>query len=158
MMDWSGWALYGLVATTVLTSVMMSAQMTGVSRMDLPLMLGTVFTARPDRARLVGAGVHMVNGQAFALLYAAAFAQMGHAGWALGAGFGLVHGAAALTVIVPLLPGVHPRMASERGGPDLPTLEAPGWIALNYGRSTPVVTLVAHAAYGAILGGFLGPR
>ena len=26
---------------------------------------------------------------------------------------------------------------------------------LNYGRGTPLVTLVAHVAYGAIVGGFI---
>jgi len=38
-------------------------------------------------------------------------------------------------------------MASEQRGPE-PTraLEPPGVLALNYGRQTPVVTLVAHVA------------
>ena len=35
-----------------------------------------------------------------------------------------------------------------------PLLEQPGFLLLNYGRQTPVVTLVAHLAYGAIVGGF----
>jgi hypothetical protein len=35
-----------------------------------------------------------------------------------------------------------------------PLLEPPGFMLLNYGRSTPVVTLVAHMAYGALVGGF----
>ena len=43
-MDWAGWALYGLVATAVLTIVMMAAQLAGLTRMDLPLILGTVVT------------------------------------------------------------------------------------------------------------------
>ena len=77
----------------------------------------------------------------------------------MGAAFGLVHGVAALTVILPVLPGVHPRMASERSGPELrAVLEPPGPFGLNYGRQTPLFTLVAHVAYGALLGGFLGPR
>ena len=46
-------------------------------------------------------------------------------------------------------------MASELRGPE-PTkaLEPPGFLALNYGRRTPLVTLVAHAVYGLILGAF----
>ena len=32
-------------------------------------------------------------------------------------------------------------------------LEAPGFLMLNYGRATPLVNLIAHAAYGAIVGG-----
>jgi hypothetical protein len=157
--DWMGWATFGFVATVVLTAIMVGSQILGLSRMDLPLMLGTIFVESPDLARVVGFLIHLVNGQVFALLYAAAFALIGRATWWLGALFGLVHGLAALTVIVPLLPGVHPRMASERAGPELRTvLEPPGPLGLNYGRETPLFTLAAHAAYGALLGGFLGPR
>jgi hypothetical protein len=49
-------------------------------------------------------------------------------------------------------------MASERSGPRLDAvLEPPGLFALNYGRETPAVTLVAHIIYGALLGAFLTP-
>jgi hypothetical protein len=37
-------------------------------------------------------------------------------------------------------------------------LEPPGLLALNYGAGTPVVTLVAHLVYGAVLGLLLGAR
>src|SRR5436190_3772162 len=138
---------------------MVAGQLAGLSRMDLPYLLGTIVVEDPDRARIVGFLIHLVNGQVFALLYAAAFALIGRATWWLGAAFGLVHGLAALTIIVPLLPGIHPRMASERSGPELSTvLEPPGPLALNYGRQTAVFTIAAHVAYGAILGGFLTPR
>ena len=45
-------------------------------------------------------------------------------------------------------------MASELRGPT-PTrqLEPPGFLALHYGRRTPIVSIVAHMAYGAMLGG-----
>ena len=67
--------------------------------------------------------------------------------------FGLVHAVVALTVLIPLLPGVHPRMASERAGPDsTAVLEPPGLLALNYGVATPVVTVAAHLVYGVALG------
>jgi hypothetical protein len=157
-MDWAGWATFGFVATILLTGIMVLAQLAGFSRMDIPMMLGTVFVEEPDRARAVGTFVHLINGQLFAILYTAAFALIGWATWWLGAIFGLLHGVAALTLILPMLPGIHPRMASTRAGPDLSAvLEPPGPLALNYGVRTPVVTLVAHMAYGAILGGFLKP-
>jgi hypothetical protein len=54
-----------------------------------------------------------------------------------------------------LLPGLHPRMASEQQGPTvMRQLEPPGFLALNYGYQTPVSVLVAHLAYGGILGSF----
>jgi hypothetical protein len=159
LMDWAGWATFGFVATVLLTGIMVASQLLGLSRMDLPLMLGEFFVERPGRARIVGFFVHLLNGQIFALLYAAAFALIGRATWWMGGLFGLLHGLAALTVIVPLLPGVHPRMASERSGPELHTvLEPPGPLGLNYGRETPLFTLIAHVVYGVVLGGFLNPR
>jgi hypothetical protein len=35
-----------------------------------------------------------------------------------------------------------------------PLLETPGFLMLNYGASTPVVSTAAHVLYGAIVGGF----
>ena len=75
----------------------------------------------------------------------------------VGAVFGLAHAAVALTVLVPLLPGVHPRMASERAGPNsTAVLEPPGLFGVNYGKGTPLVALGAHVVYGIVLGLFIG--
>lgn len=156
-MDWLGWLTFGFVATAVLTGILVAAQLGRQTRMDLPTMLGTIFTADLDRARLPGIAVHFVNGQVFALFYASAFALIGRSGWLLGAAFGLVHGLLALTLIIPALPSIHPRMASERTGFEFAVLEPPALFAQNYGRRTVAVTLLAHVAYGAILGGFLKP-
>ena len=158
-MDWGGWATFGFGATVALTGLMVLAQVAGLTRMDIPTMLGTIFSDDVDRARVLGFLVHLVNGQLFALLYAGAFAALDMATWWLGALFGLFHGFVALLVMVPMLPGAHRRMASERDGPRLhAVLEPPGPFALNYGRETPLVTLAAHVLYGALLGVFLTPR
>ncbi|NKX56605.1 hypothetical protein [Arthrobacter mobilis] len=158
-MDWSGWALFGLLATSVLTVVMIGAQMAGLTRLDLPLVLGTLVTADPDKARVAGFFLHLAAGQGFALGYAATFALLGRSTWWLGALLGLLHVAVALTVILPLLPGVHPRMASQRAGPaSRSVLEPPGLLALNYGIQTPAVAVGAHLLYGAVLGLLLQAR
>jgi hypothetical protein len=93
-----------------------------------------------------------------ALLYAAFFHRFGFATWWLGALMGLAHAAFVLIVVLPLLPGGHPRMASDYHGPD-PThlLEPPGFLAMNYGYQTPLATVIAHLAYGMVLGGFYRP-
>jgi hypothetical protein len=156
--DWVGWATFGLIATAVLTAVMTGAQLAGLTRLDLPLLLGTIVTVDPDRARVAGFFIHLVNGQVFALFYAAVFAATDRAVWWNGAILGVIHGAVALLVLVPLLPGVHPRMASERGAPSTGSvLEPPGLLAVNYGRETPLVAMVAHVAYGVALGILLDP-
>jgi hypothetical protein len=149
--------VFGLVATTGLTATMIVAQLAGRTRLDLPLMLGTLTSEDPDRARVAGFVIHLIVGQVFALFYAAGFAALDRSGWLLGAVFGLAHAVVALTVLVPLLQGVHPRMASERAGPNsTAVLEPPGLFALNYGIATPMVALGAHVVYGAVLGMFLG--
>jgi hypothetical protein len=151
--DWTGWALFGLIATTALTAVMTIAQLAGLTRLDLPLLLGTMVTEDPDKARVAGFGMHLLVGQGFALGYAAVFALLGEATWWLGGLLGLLHVAVALTVLVPLLPGIHPRLASARAGrSSTAALEPPGLFILNYGRETPAVAVAAHLVYGIALG------
>lgn len=158
MIDWSGWMLFGVIATAALTAVLISAQLAGWTRLDLPLLLGSAFVTDHDRARVVGAAVHLAFGQAFALGYAAVFATVGSSPAWLGGVLGLLHGLVALGLIVPLLPAVHPRMLSERAGRSAPPgLEPPGPLASNYGRETPAVTLVAHLVFGVALALALTP-
>lgn len=147
--------LWGFVGTLVLTTVMSGSQALGYSRMSIPFMLGAMFTPSRDAAPVTGFGMHLVMGWLFAFLYAAGFESLGMATWWLGALGGLVHALVVLVALMPLLPSFHPRMASERRGPD-PTraLEPPGFLALNYGRRTPLVSILAHLTYGTILGAF----
>jgi len=145
-----GW---GLLATALLTLVMSASQGLGWSRISLPYMLGTIFSPRRDRALAIGSGLHAVIGLAVAVGYALVFEGWGEAGVVRGAVLGLFHGAFVLVVGMELLPAWHPRMASRHRGPT-PTrqLEPPGFLALNYGWATPLVTLLAHVLYGAVLG------
>ena len=95
-------------------------------------------------------------GLLFALAYGVVFAVVDDAGVLFGALLGLLHGLFASTALVNvLLPALHPRMGTGfTAAGSAPLLEPPGFLLLNYGRQTPVVTLVAHLAYGAIVGGF----
>lgn len=158
-MDWAGWALFGLVATTTLTAALIAAQLAGLTRLDLPLVLGALVAEDPDRARVVGFVIHLCAGQGFALGYTAVFALLHRATWWAGALLGMLHVGIALTVLLPLLPGVHPRMASQRAGPaSTAVLEPPGLFALNYGVQTPAVAAVVHVMYGVVLGLLLEPN
>jgi uncharacterized membrane protein YagU involved in acid resistance len=157
--NWGSWLLWGFVATVVLTTIMAGSQGLRLTRMNLPYMLGAMFTPSRDRAKLIGFGVHVLNGWLFSLLYVAAFHEWGRARWWLGAAIGFVHAAFVLTAGMRLLPGLHPRMASERQGPTvMRQLEPPGFLALNYGFQTPVSVLIAHLAYGIVLGVFYDMR
>jgi len=150
--------LWGFVATTVLTGLMAAAQGLGLSRVSIPFVLGTMVTADRDTAMVYGGLLHFVNGWVFAFGYIAIFDNLQRATWWIGALIGLLHALLVLLLLLPVLPDLHPRMASERHGPT-PTrlLQPPGFLGMNYGVQTPLVSIVAHLAYGAILGTFYTP-
>jgi hypothetical protein len=147
----------GFVGTLVLTTTLRAANELKLTRTDLPFLLGTAFTADRTRAKALGYVLHFVNGQIFALVYYAVFVAVGHANWWLGGGFGLVHGVFAGTALVNiLLPLVHPRMGGTMTtAPRVAQVEPPGFLMLNYGLGTPLVIIVAHVGYGAIIGAFV---
>jgi hypothetical protein len=145
----------GFLGTLVLTTGLRTANELGLTRIDLPFLLGTALTGDRARAKAVGYLLHLVAGELFALVYYAIFAAIDTSGWLLGALFGLLHGIVSATALVNiLLPVVHPRMGSALSAADSsPLLEPPGFLLRNYGHGTPIATLVAHVAYGAIVGG-----
>ena len=147
----------GVVGTLVLTSSLRAASEFGLTRMDLPFLLGTAVTGNRVRAKAVGYGMHFGFGLLFALAYWVVFRVLDESGWLVGAALGLLHGVFAATALVNvLLPLVHPRMATPlTAAGQSPLLEPPGFLMLNYGRSTPAVTIAGHVAYGAIVGGFV---
>ncbi|MBL8950670.1 MAG: hypothetical protein JNK82_07835 [Myxococcaceae bacterium] len=158
-MNVASWLLWGFAATAVLAAMLAGSQGLGLTRINMPFILGTLFTANRDRAKLYGLFVHLANGWLFSLVYVAAFHVTGWFNAGFGAAIGLVHAAFVLSVALPVLPGLHPRMASELHGPTVVrVLEPPGFLGLNYGLRTPVSVLLAHAVYGALLGAFYAPH
>jgi ribosomal small subunit protein bTHX len=154
-MDLGAALLWGFTATALLTITLAAAQGFGLTRLSIPFLLGTIITPSRDRALVLGFLVHLFNGWVFAFLYAWGFEVLGRADVWLGALAGMLHGLFVLTVLMPALPGLHPRMVSEYFGPTPNRqLQPPGFFALHYGRSTPLFTLVAHILYGAMLGLF----
>ena len=154
-MNWDSWIVWGLSATVLLTAIMAGSQYFGLSRMSIPYLLGTMVTPGRDRARLAGIALHVGIGWVFSLGYVAIFEQLGRATWWIGALVGLAHSVFVVAVLLPALPGVHPRMAGEQQGPTVSRyLEPPGFLGLHYGVRTPLAIVVAHLAYGAMLGAF----
>jgi hypothetical protein len=147
--------LWGFVATVVLTSIMAVSKPLGISRMDIPFLLGTMFTSNRNKAPFYGLIAHMLIGLLFAFLYAAIFKSSGITNRWFGLFVGFMHGVFVLSAGMQVLSTFHPRMAHPYQGPT-PTkqLQPPGFFAINYGRGTPVVTLVAHMLYGGLLGFF----
>jgi hypothetical protein len=147
--------LWGLVATVAMTTVLQGSQGLGWSRLSLPFLVGTLFTPDRNKATVIGFIAYTIGGWLFALLYFLFFASVGAAGPWLGAVLGFLHGVFLLVCALPLLPYAHPRMASEHDGPGHPyVLEPPGFLGLNYGRRTPITTLIGQTVYGLLLGTF----
>jgi hypothetical protein len=146
----------GFVGTLILTTSLRAANELGLTRVDLPFLLGTAVSGDRARAKAFGYLLHLMAGEVFALVYFAIFTAIDTSGWLLGALLGLLHGLVSATALVNiLLPAVHPRMGSALSAADSsPLLEPPGFLLRNYGRGTPIATLLAHIAYGAIVGGF----
>jgi hypothetical protein len=146
----------GFVGTLVLTTALRAASELRLTRMDIPFLLGTAFTANRLFAKALGYFLHFAIGLFFALLYYAIFLAINLNGWWLGATFGLAHGLIVTTALINDLPPlIHPRMGSPlTGANSTALLEPPGFLMLNYGPRTPIINVLAHIAYGAIVGGF----
>jgi hypothetical protein len=148
----------GLLGTIVLTTALRAASELGLTRIDLPFLLGTAFTEDRIRAKVVGYALHFVFGVLFALAYYAVFVVVDRNGILLGAVLGLIHALFAGTALVSiLLPAVHPRMGTgfDAAG-SAPLLEPPGFLLVNYGRQTMLAMIASHIVYGAIVGGVSG--
>jgi hypothetical protein len=144
----------GVIGTLVMTTIMRAASELGLTRMDLALLLGTSVTDNRRKARAIGYVFHFIVGIGFAAAYGEFFVIVGRGGWVLGALLGALHAIFDGTVLVNvLLPAVHPRIATpETAANEIALIEPPGFLMLNYGRSTFLVVLAAHIAYGAVVG------
>jgi len=148
--------LWGFAATLILTIIMAVSKPLGLTRMDIPFLLGTALTSSRNKAPVYGFVTHLFIGWIFAFIYAAAFESANNHRWWFGLSIGFVHGAFVLSAGLQIISAFHPRMAQPYQGPT-PTrqLEPPGFFALNYGKGTPIVTMLAHLVYGGVLGLFL---
>ena len=135
----------GFVGTLVLTSGLRACSELDLTRMDLPFLLGTAFTTDRTRAKAVGYAAPLrlrpaLRARLLRLVLAPSERRAGGSGRFSASLHALFAGTALVNV---LLPPVHPRMGTATTAADAsPLLEPPGFLLLNYGASTPVVTLV----------------
>jgi hypothetical protein len=145
--------IWGMIAALSMIALLYASQNLGWTRLNLPFLLGSAFTGDRRAANVLGFLLYLVIGWFIAFFYYLIFELTGGAHWWIGAVTGFVHGMLVLTAFFPLLPYLHPRMASEYDGPGVVRrLEPPGFLGLHYGYRTPVIALLAQVMYGAILG------
>lgn len=98
----------------------------------------------------------MMGTVVFGLVYAGLLSAFGSAAWWVGLVIGLAHGALVGLVFMPMMPAVHPRMASRPAGTSAVSgggvqLSHPGVLGSQWGAMTPVGLLMGHAVYGLVL-------
>ncbi|HEX9049154.1 MAG TPA: DUF6789 family protein, partial [Anaeromyxobacter sp.] len=130
-LNWTRAIVAGLVATAVMTALMLVAPAMGLPPMNVGAMLGSVMGG----SLFLGWMAHFVIGTALAVIYAAAFARRLP-------GPGALRGA-----LYALAPWIVSQLAV------MPMMGA-GAFGGSFGAA--LGSLVGHLAYGAVLGGILG--
>jgi uncharacterized membrane protein YagU involved in acid resistance len=143
----------GFIGTLVLSTILRAASELGWTRMDLAFLLGTTVTVNRRKAKAIGYAIHFLLGMLFAIAYGLFFVVVDQSTWWLGAILGALHAVFVSTVLVNiLLPVVHPRMGTpETAANEIALVEPPGFLMLNYGRNTFLITFLAHIAYGIVV-------
>lgn len=144
--DWpaaAAWGAAGAVAFLIINGI---GRAMGLTRMDLLDLLGSMF-AKPHSpaSRTTGFIVHLINGALLGIVWAYGI-SLGRlpASWITGIAWGIVLWALGLLVLSSI-GGVHPAIRGHREGD-------PGPAAENFGKMTPLDSLLGHAAYGVVLG------
>ena len=139
-------------------------------RMNLLLLIGTMFAPVGAAAYGLGFMMHLMMSAAFGLVHGALIEQVGVTSAGAGAGYGALFGlghAAAAGMALGMMPMLHPRLRKSgqvltsafAGGPgpsDAELLDAPGFFGLNYPFMTTVGFLALHVMFGAIVGAVYG--
>jgi hypothetical protein len=93
----------GFLGTLALTTIVRAASEFGLTRMDLPLLLGTTLTENRRKARAIGYAIHFVVGPVFAVGYAALFHRARASLVADGRCWGALHAVFTGTVLVNII-------------------------------------------------------
>lgn len=154
---WEG-LIGGAAGTVVMTLMMVMGAAMGMSRMDMGLMLGSMFRRDEASAKSLGMVLHSMNGLAFGVLYAVVWWGLGietaSYAWWVGLIFGAVHGTIALTMM-PVMSAMHPRVqagAPAVAGGEEVALPPFGFGGRGFGSGTPMGIVMGHLVFGVVWG------
>jgi hypothetical protein len=156
----------GFVGGAVMSMLIAMMRKAGKTEMDMALIEGSMLSGDRDKAKAIGAFMHLVVfsaliiGSIYAWLFDVFGVSEGNAWW-VGALFGVLHGILG-GLLMGMIPAMHPRMrggvesgrVEQVGGPSdgALLLKPPGVFAKNYGSATPPGVLMVHVAYGLVVG------
>ncbi len=138
--------LAGFLATIAMTALMYMAPSMGVPKMDIAMMLGTMFATNPSAAFAIGLAMHFMLGSvllAIPYFYLIEF-KFRDAPWLGGAIWGFLLWGIANLIVMPMMGFVHPLV---RAG----AMPAPGLLMLQLGILAPIGSLMGHLLYGVVL-------
>lgn len=141
----------GFLATLAITTMMYVLPAIGLPQVDLPIWVARLFVSDPIHIGAVGLAVHLVTGFAFAWVYV----EQVEPRLTLGPGTsGLIFGAClwlfVQAIAVPTLGAVGSALGATAAGP--------GLLSADFGFAAAGASLLAHLAYGGVLGFVYGCR
>lgn len=148
----AGWALLaGLLGGVAFLAVVTMGRAVGMTRMNFLEMLGTMLVPNAGKATVyaTGLGVHLMASAGFGLAHAGLLHAIGitsvgqAAGWDLV--LGMAHGALVLAMLPPALTRMHPLVRTH-------VMDRPGIALTGFGSGTPIGSLMAHVAFGLVVG------
>ncbi|HUP32698.1 MAG TPA: hypothetical protein VM184_06650 [Gaiellaceae bacterium] len=160
MFFWWQALVAGFVATVVMAALMRMGASMGMTRMDMMVMLGSMFRRDEAGARRLGTPIHFMNGLVFGLVYGVAWWALGPDpanAWWIGLVFGAVHAVVAMAMM-PVMSSMHPRVRERagqvEGGPVAGDVALPpfGFGGTGFGSMTPVGILMGHLVFGLVWG------
>lgn len=151
-----GWALAaGLLGGLAFLVVTTMGYAIGMTRMNFLQVLGTMLApgASPTTVYATvyatGLAAHLMASAGFGLVHAGLLHAIGitsvgeAAGWDLAVG--MAHGVVVLAMLPVMLTALHPLVRSG-------AMERPGLALTGFGGGTPIGSLMAHVAFGLVVG------
>lgn len=147
-----GYALLGgIVGGLAFLMVVVGGYASGMTRMNFLQILGTMASPRISRrnAYALGFVMHTMLAAGFGLAHGAIIEAIGVTTVAAGAGWGValgaIHGAVILVALPMILTLMHPLVRKGE-------IERPGLALTGFGPMTPMGSLMAHVAFGVVVG------
>ncbi|MGE3449239.1 MAG: hypothetical protein AB7H92_16860 [Microbacteriaceae bacterium] len=147
-----GWALAaGVLGGLAFLVVVTMGFAIGMTRMNFLQVLGTMLAPKASRPTVYATGLaaHLMASAGFGLVHAGLLHAIGitsvgeAAGWDLV--LGMAHGVVILAMLPAMLTAMHPLV---RNG----AMDRPGVALTGFGTGTPVGSLMAHVAFGLVVG------